>query len=74
MLTLTALSLTGCATDQLVDECPTWVPIRPSHSDVLTTETKKQILLNNCNWADHNKVSVPGCDVQELTSLNDLKR
>ena len=61
--TLTALSLTvaltaGCATDPRLmrDDCDWAEPIRPSRRDVLTEDTRAQIVAHNeigerlCGW------------------------
>jgi len=52
-----AVSAAGCATDpRLKSDCDWAQPIRPSRSDVLTRQTKEQILAHNeagakiCGW------------------------
>ena len=52
-----AVSTTGCATDpRLKSDCDWAQPIRPSRQDVLTRQTKEQILSHNesgakiCGW------------------------
>jgi hypothetical protein len=52
-----AVSTAGCATDlRLTSDCDWAQPIRPSRSDVLTRQTKEQILAHNdagakiCGW------------------------
>ena len=57
ILLLIAVSTAGCATDpRLKSDCDWVQPIRPSRSDVLTRQTKEQILAHNeagakiCGW------------------------
>jgi hypothetical protein len=52
-----AVSTAGCATDlRLKSDCDWAQPIRPSRSDVITRQTKEQILAHNeagqkfCGW------------------------
>lgn len=52
-----AVSIAGCATDPIFrSDCDWAEPIRPSRSDVLTRQTKEQILAHNeagarlCGW------------------------
>ena len=52
-----AVSAAGCATDpRLKGDCDWVQPIRPSKADVLTHQTKEQILAHNesgarvCGW------------------------
>ena len=52
-----AVSTAGCATDpRLKSECDWAQPIMPSRADVLTRQTKQQILAHNeagakiCGW------------------------
>jgi hypothetical protein len=52
-----AVSTGGCATDpRLRSDCDWAQPIRPSRADVLTRQTKEQILAHNeagaqiCGW------------------------
>jgi hypothetical protein len=57
MLVLIAVSTPGCATDPgLRSDCDWAQPIRPSRSDVLSRQTREQILAHNeagakiCGW------------------------
>ena len=57
MLLLIAVSTAGCATDpRLKSDCDWAQPIRPSGHDVLTRQTREQILAHNevgariCGW------------------------
>ena len=57
ILLLIAVSAAGCATDpRLKGDCDWVQPIRPSKADVLTRQTKEQILAHNeagaqiCGW------------------------
>jgi hypothetical protein len=57
MLLLIAVSITGCATDPLTrSDCDWAQSIRPSRKDVLTRQTKEQIVSHNeigarlCEW------------------------
>lgn len=57
MLALTAALTAGCATNPVFKDDCDWVkPILPSRADVLTPETKRQILAHNeageklCGW------------------------
>ena len=57
ILLLIAVSAAGCATDPRLKGDYDWVqPIRPSKADVLTRQTKEQILAHNeagakiCGW------------------------
>lgn len=57
MLLLIAVSTAGCAADpRLKSDCDWAEPIRPSRQDVLTRQTKEQILAHNaagakiCGW------------------------
>jgi hypothetical protein len=57
MLTLIAVSIDGCATDPLTRNDCDWVqPIKPSRRNVLTRQTKEQIVSHNevgarlCRW------------------------
>ena len=57
MLLLIAVSTAGCATDPLVrSDCDWAQPIKPSREDVLTRQTKEQVVAHNelgsrlCNW------------------------
>ena len=57
MLLLIAVSTAGCATDpRLNSDCDWAQPIRPSRQDVLTRQTREQILAHNeagqrlCGW------------------------
>jgi hypothetical protein len=52
-----AVSTTGCATDpRLKSDCDWAQPIKPSRQDVLTRQTKEQLLAHNetgakiCGW------------------------
>lgn len=54
---LIGVSISGCATNPIFkDDCDWAQPILPSRSDVLTPETKRQILAHNeageklCGW------------------------
>ena len=56
-LLLIAVSTAGCATDpRLKSDCDWAQPIRPSRHDVLTRQTREQILAHNevgariCGW------------------------
>lgn len=56
-LLLIAVSTAGCATDPLLKSDCDWAqPIRPSRQDVLTRQTREQILAHNevgariCGW------------------------
>ena len=56
-LLLIAVSIAGCATDpRLKSDCDWAQPIRPSRQDVLTRQTREQILAHNevgariCGW------------------------
>ena len=57
MIALTAALTAGCATSPVFkDDCDWAKPILPSKADVLTPETKRQILAHNetgeklCGW------------------------
>lgn len=57
MLVLTAVLTAGCATDpRLKSDCDWAQPIRPSRQDVLTRQTREQIVSHNeagakiCGW------------------------
>jgi hypothetical protein len=57
MIALTAASISGCATSPVFkDDCNWAKPILPSRADVLTGETRRQILAHNeagaklCGW------------------------
>lgn len=57
LLALIAVSTAGCATDPILKSDCDWVkPIRPSRADVLTEQTKQQIVAHNeageklCGW------------------------
>ena len=57
MIALTAALTAGCATDPAFrDDCDWAKPIQPSKADVLTPDTKRQILAHNqagaklCGW------------------------
>jgi hypothetical protein len=48
MLLLIAVSTAGCATDpRLKSDCDWSQPIKPSRKDVLTRQTKEQIVAHN---------------------------
>ena len=57
MLLLIAVSIAGCATEQLArNDCDWAQPIRPSRHDMLSRQTKEQIAAHNaagariCGW------------------------
>ena len=57
MLLLIAVSIAGCATDpRLKSDCDWAQPIKPSRHDVLTRQTREQIVSHNeagakiCGW------------------------
>ena len=54
-LLLIAVSITGCATDPPTrNDCDWAQPIKPSHQDLLTRQTKEQIVA-------HNELVVKNC-------------
>jgi hypothetical protein len=48
---LIALSMSGCASGRVIDTACSWVqPINVSRQDVMTADTKRQIITHNEKW------------------------